>query len=177
MLYPSDWLQTGNPVGEDDRFVSVSNFYSPEETDWAFASIGIDNMPTNLESSLNDTINGYNQDPSVRDFQVLSTSMNNFTLAGMPTYTLEAIYTDVEVGPQHLLVVETIVNNKGYAIQYIAPTQTYQQYFPTAERMIESFEIMQQQGGENEGGQQQQQLQQQPQQNQEDSFSEVSGFL
>ena len=144
MLYPSDWLQTGGAAGEDGRFVTISNFYSPEETYWAYVFTGIDNMPTNLESSLNDTINAYNQDPFVRDFQVVSTSMNNFTLAGMPAYTLEATYTDTELGPQHLLAVEAIIDNKGYAIQYIASPQTYQQYFPIAERMIESFEISQQ---------------------------------
>ncbi|MDP9016028.1 MAG: hypothetical protein M3M87_04650, partial [Thermoproteota archaeon] len=183
MLYPSDWIQTGSPAGDDNRFVTVSNFYSPEETDWAFAAIAIDNMPTNLESSLNDTINGYSQEPSFRDFQVLSTSMNNFTLAGMPAYTLEATYTDTEFGPQQLLVVEAIIDNKGYAIQYVASPQTYQQYFPTVERMIESFEIsqqsQQQQQDEEDGGQQQQfqQPEQQQQQNQDDSFSPIPGVF
>jgi hypothetical protein len=139
-------------------------------------------MPTNLESSLNDTINAYNQDPFVRDFQVLSNSMNNFTLAGNPAYTLEAIYTDAELGQQHLLAVEAIVGGKGYGIQYIASPETYQQYFPIAERMIESFEITQQQlqQQEMEGGQQQQQQQlqqQQPRQNQEASLSPVPGLF
>ena len=180
MLYPSDWLLAGGAAGEDGRFVTVSNLYSPEETDGAYVFMAIDNMPTNLESSLNDTINAYNQDPFVRDFQVLSTSMNNFTLAGMPAYTLEATYTDSELGQQYLLAVETIIGGKGYAIQYIASPQTYQQYFPIAERMIESFEIMQQLQQEEEGERQQQQLQQEqgtPQQNQEDSFSAVPGLF
>jgi hypothetical protein len=177
MLYPSDWLQTGGAVGEDGRFVTVSNLFSPEETDWAHVFVAIDNMPTHLESSLNDTINGYNQAPFVRDFQVLSTSMNNFTLAGMPAYTLEATYTDAELGPQQLLAVETIVGGKGYGIQYIASPQTYQQYFPIVERMIESFEIMQEQEMEGGGQQQLQQQQQQPQQNQEESISPIPGLF
>ena len=180
MLYPSDWLLTGGATGEDGRFVTVSYLYSPEETDWAYVFVAIDNMPTNLESSLNDTINAYNQDPFVRDFQVLSTSMNNFTLAGMPAYTLEATYTDTELGQRYVLVVEAIVGGKGYGIQYIASPQTYQQYFPIVERMIESFEIMQQLQQEEEGEGQQQRLQQEqgtPQQNQEDSFSAVPGLF
>jgi hypothetical protein len=170
MLYPSDWIQeAGTQI--DDRFVVVSNFFSPEETDWAYVFIAIDNMPTNLESSLNDTINGYSQEPSFRDFQILSISMNNFTLAGMHAYTLEATYTDAELGPQQLLAVETIVGGKGYGIQYIASPQTYQQYFPIAERMIELFEISQQLQ------QQQEEEEQQPQQNQEDSFSAIPGLF
>ena len=164
MLYPSDWIQQDGAV-IDDRFVYVSNFFSPEEADWAFVWIAIDNMPTNLESSLNDTIDAFNQDPAVRDFQVLSSSMNNFTLGGMPAYTLEADYTDVELGPQHLLVVEAIVDNKGYGIQYSASPQTYQTYFPIVQRMIESFEIMQQlqqQQAEDEEDEGEQELLQQP---------------
>jgi hypothetical protein len=178
MLYPSDWLQTGGAAGEDGRFVTVSNFYSPEETDWAYVFMAIDNMPTSLESSLNDTINAYNQDP-LRDFQVLSSSLNNFTLAGTRAYTLEATYSDAELGQQYLLVVETIVDGRGYGIQYIASPQTYQQYFPIAERMIESFETTQQLQQE-EGERQQQQSQQEqgtPQQNQEDSFTAVPGLF
>jgi hypothetical protein len=183
MLYPSTWIQEDVTLGDDARFISVSNFFSPEETDWAFVSIGIDNMPTNLQSSLNDTIKSYNENPSNRDFQVLSTTMNNFTLADMPAYTLEATYRDPEFGPRQVLVVETIVDNKGYSINYDAPSQTYQQYFPIVERMIESFEItqqlQQQENGQDEEGQQQQQLLQQPQQqqNQEDSFSAIPGLF
>jgi hypothetical protein len=90
--------------------------------------------------------------------------MNNFTLGGMPAYTLEAACTDVELGPQHLLVVEAIVDNKGYGIQYSASPQTYQTYFPIVERMIESFEIMQQlqqqQAGDEEDEGEQELLQQ-----------------
>ncbi len=181
ILYPSDWIQQDALAGDDDRFVTVSNFYSPEETDWAYVFLAIDNMPTSLESSLNDTINAYDQDPFVRDFQVLSTSMNNFTLAGMPAYTLEATYTDIELGPQQLLVVETIIDNKGYGIQYIASPQTYQQYFPIANGMIESFEINQQLQQQQE--QQQEEVedegrqQQRLQQNQGDSFSAVPGLF
>lgn len=100
--------------------------------------------------------------------------MNNFTLAEMPAYTLEATYTDIELGPQQLLVVETIVGGKGYAIQYIASPQTYQQYFPIVERMIESFEIMQQQNAEDGRGQQQQSLLQQPQEQQQDQGDSIS---
>jgi hypothetical protein len=147
MLYPSTWTQQDNTVG-DGSFISVSDFFSPEEADGYFASvtIGIDTMPpsTNLEDNLNETIDSFMQDPNIRDFQVLSSSIDDFTLAGMPAYSFESSYTDPEFGPTHALIVETIIDNKGYSIQYYADTPIYERHLPIVEMMIESFEIMQQ---------------------------------
>ena len=149
MLYPYTWTQQDSTLG-DDSFILVSDFFSPEEeADGYFASvtIGIDTMPpsTNLEDNLNGSIDSFMQDPNVRDFQVLSSSTDDFTLAGMPAYYFESSYTDPEFGPTQALIVETIIDNKGYSIQYYADAPIYERYLPVVERMIESFEIMQQQ--------------------------------
>ena len=149
MLYPSTWTQQDSTLG-DDSFISVSDFFSPEEeADGYFASvtIGIDTMPpsTNLEDNLNESIDSFMQDPNVRDFQVLSSSTDDFTLAGMPTYSFESSYTDPEFGPTQALIVETIIDNKGYSILYYADAPIYERYLPIVERMIESFEIIPQQ--------------------------------
>jgi hypothetical protein len=149
MLYPSTWTQQDSTLG-DDSFILVSDFFSPEEeADGYFASvtIGIDTMPpsTNLEDNLNESIDSFMQDPNVRDFQVLSSRTDDFTLAGMPAYSFESSYTDPEFGPTQALIVETIIDNKGYSIQYYADAPIYERYLPVVERMIESFEIMQQQ--------------------------------
>src|SRR3712207_9543444 len=49
MLYPSNWTQQNSTevVSEDDRYILVSRFSSPEETDGSFAlvTITIDSMP------------------------------------------------------------------------------------------------------------------------------------
>jgi hypothetical protein len=148
MLYPSTWTQQDSTLG-DDSFILVSDFFSPEEeADGYFASvtIGIDTMPpsTNLEDNLNESIDSFMQDPNVRDFQVLSSSTDDFTLAGVAAYSFESSYTDPEFGPTQALIVETIIDNKGYSIQYYADAPIYERYLPIVERMIESFEIMQQ---------------------------------
>jgi len=148
ILYPSTWTQQDSTLG-DNSFILVSDFFSPEEeTDGYFASvtIGIDTMPpsTNLEDNLNESIDSFMQDPNVRDFQVLSSSTDNFTLAGVAAYSFESSYTDPEFGPTQALIVETIIDNKGYSIQYYADAPIYERYLPIVERMIESFEIMQQ---------------------------------
>ncbi|MDQ3851489.1 MAG: hypothetical protein M3299_01495 [Thermoproteota archaeon] len=147
MLYPSNWTQQNSTGAEDDRFIDVSDFFSPEEANGYFASvtIGIDNMPpsTNLEDNLNESIDIYRQDPEFQDFQLLSSSLGNFTLAGMPAYSFEIAYTDLEFGPQNVLEVGRIFDNRVYYIQYFADTPIYEKYFPIAQRMIESFQTMQ----------------------------------
>ncbi len=147
ILYPSNWTQQNSTGDADDRFIYVSDFFSPEETDgyFAYVTIAIDSMPntTNIESYRNQSIDIYRQDPEFQEFQVLSSSIGNFTLAGMPAYSFEIIYTDLEFGPQNMLEVGIIFDNRVYYIQYFADTPIYQKYFPIVERMIESFQITQ----------------------------------
>jgi hypothetical protein len=149
MLYPSNWTQQNSTGDVDDRFIYVSDFFSPEETDgyFAYVTIAIDSMPqtTSVQSYSNQSIDIYRQDPEFQEFQLLSSSMSNFTLAGMPAYSFEIAYTDLEFGPQNMLEVGRIFDNRVYYIQYFADPPIYQKYLPIAERMIESFQIMQQQ--------------------------------
>lgn len=148
MLYPSNWTQQNmTEAGNDDRFILVSKFFSPEDADGYFAdvTIAIDDMPqsTNIQGYRSQSIDIYRQDPNFEDFQLLSSSIGNFTLAGMPAYAFEITYTDPEFGPQNVLEVGRIFDNRVYYIQYFADPPIYQTYFPIVERMIESFQIMQ----------------------------------
>jgi eukaryotic-like serine/threonine-protein kinase len=148
MLYPSNWTQQNSTVvAGEDRFVYVSEFFSPEEADgyFAYVTIAIDSMPqtTSIEGYRSQSIDIYRQDPDFEDLQLLSASMGNFTLAGMPAYSFEIAYTDPEFGPQNMLEVGRIFDNRVYYIQYFADPPIYQKYFPIVERMIESFQIMQ----------------------------------
>ncbi len=146
MLYPSNWTQQNSTVAAgDDRFIFISEFFSPEEADgyFVYIPVAIDSMPqsTNIEGYLNESINILRQDPEFEDMQVLSSSVGNFTLAGMPAYSLEITYTDPEFGPQNMLEVGTIIDNRVYYMQYFADLPIYQKYFPIVERMIDSFQI------------------------------------
>jgi hypothetical protein len=146
MLYPSNWTQQNSTgVEEDDRFIVVSQFFSPVETDRYFANVvlAIDSMPqtTSIEGYRSQSIDLYRQDPEFQEFQLLSSGVGNFTLAGMPAYSLEVTYTDPEFGPQNMLEVGRIVENRVYYIQYFADPPIYQKYFPIVQRMIESFQI------------------------------------
>ena len=147
MLYPSTWVQEDRTVSGDDGIIVISQFSTPEEEIGSYASVLIvieTPQSTNIGGYLNDSIDSFMQDPTYTDFQVLSSNTGNFSLADMPAYSLEATYTNADFGPQHLLEVGTIIDNKGYFIQYQADPPVYRTYFPIVERMIESFEIMQQ---------------------------------
>ena len=147
ILYPSNWTQQNSTVAGDDRFIFISEFFSPEEADgyFVYIPIAIDGMPqsTNIEGYLNESIDILRQDPEFVDMQVVSSSVGNFTLGGMPAYNLEITYTDPEFGPQNMLEVGTIFENRVYYIQYFADLPIYQKYFPIVQRMIESFQITQ----------------------------------
>lgn len=153
MLYPSNWTQkNGTEAGNDteagdDRFIVVSEFSSPMEADRYFAHviIAIDGMPqsTTIQGYRSQSIDIYRQNPNFEDLQLLSSSVGNFTLAGRPAYSFEITYTDPEFGPQNMLEVGTIFDNRVYYIQYFADPPINQKYFPIVERMIESFQITQ----------------------------------
>ena len=168
MLYPSNWTQQNSTVAAgdeqnstvaagdeqnstvaavDDRFILISEFNSPEEGDRYFVdvTISIDTMPrtTNIISYRDQSIDIYRRDSNFKDLQILSAGMGNFTLAGMPAYSFEISYTDPEFGPQNMLEVGRIFEDRAYYIQYFADPPIYGKYFPTAEKMIESFETLQ----------------------------------
>jgi hypothetical protein len=171
MTYPSNWTQQNATVAAagdeqnatvaaagdeqnatvaaagDDRFILVSEFFSPVEAGGYFVDVtlSIDTMPrtTNIISYRDQSIDIYRRDPNFKDLQILSTSIGNFTLAGLPAYSFELTYTDPEFGPQNMLEVGRILEDKVYYIQYFADPPIYGKYFPTVERMIESFETLQ----------------------------------
>jgi eukaryotic-like serine/threonine-protein kinase len=158
MLYPSNWTQQNSTVSAgdeqnstvsagDDRFILVSEFFSPEEADQYFVdvTISIDTKPQtiNILSYRDLSIDIYRRDPNFKDLQLLSAGIGNFTLAGMPAYSFEISYTDPEFGPQNMLEVGRIFEDRVYYIQYFADPPIYGKYFPTVQRMIESFETLQ----------------------------------
>jgi hypothetical protein len=148
MLYPSNWTQQNSTVASaDDRFISISDFISPEDTNRYFVdvTVGIDRTPqtTNIISYRDQSIDIYRRDPNFKDFQVLSAGIGNFTLAGMPAYSFEITYTDPEFGPQNMLEVGRIIDDRAYYIRYFADPPIYENYFPIVEKMIESFQTPQ----------------------------------
>lgn len=154
ILYPATWTQqAGTDTG--DGFIYVSDFIAPDEADGSYAtfSILIEDLAVldgqsgvsadmTLEEYLSASIDFLTSDDPPPPHQIISSSMNDFTLAGRPAYSLETAYTDPEFGPQRMLEVATIIGNKAYNLQYIVEPHIYQKYLPVIEQMISSLELV-----------------------------------
>lgn len=143
MQYPSSWTQVSTDAAPD-RFIQVSDFFSPTEADGSSASfkISIDDSPqsSNVEDYLEESISIFVASASYQDFSVVE-SITNATLAGMPAYTIEATYTDPALGPRMTLEIGTIFEDEVYYLSYFADPQDYERYLPIIQEMINSFEI------------------------------------
>jgi hypothetical protein len=143
--YPSSWTQQDG-TDSQQGLITVSDFLSPSEENGSFADVSIaieDVSPSmSVEEYLNLSVDTYSQDPSTfPDFQLISSSMGDFSLLGMPAYSLEINYTDPEFGPLRMLEVGTIVDNKAYYVQYNADVEIFDNHLQTAEEMISSMQL------------------------------------
>ena len=143
MQYPSSWTQASTDP-TPDRFIQVSDFFSPTEADGSSVSfrISIDDSPqsSNIEDYLEESISIFVASASYQDFSVVE-STTNATLAGMPAYTIVATYTDPTLGPRMTLEIGTIFEDEVYYLSYYADPQDYERYLPIIQEMIDSFEI------------------------------------
>jgi hypothetical protein len=143
MQYHSSWTQAHTDA-VPDRFIQVSDFFSPTEADGSSASfrISIDDSPqsSNIEDYLEESISIFVASASYQDFNVVE-SATNATLAGMPAYTIVATYTDPTLGPRMTLETGTIFEDEVYYLSYFADPQDYERYLPIIQEMIDSFEI------------------------------------
>jgi hypothetical protein len=143
MEYPSSWTQSSTDP-TPDRFIQVSDFFSPTEADGSSVSfrLSIDDSPqsSNIEDYLEESISIFVASASYQDFNVVE-STTNATLAGMSAYTIEATYTDPALGPRMTLEIGTIFEDEVYYLSYFADPQDYERYLPIIQEMINSFEI------------------------------------
>jgi hypothetical protein len=142
--YPSDWsVQESKSSGD---LINVAAFVSPTGPDsdpTAWVSIymdTLDNSTTNLDNYAHFVaFADYENRPSdFHAFKLLELSTNSI-LAGKPAYTIIGTYQDLSFGLQQLMEIGTIISDKAYSVQYIAPR--YADYLPTAQKMSDSLAI------------------------------------
>jgi YVTN family beta-propeller protein len=117
-------------VNPNTNMIYVAN----ADSDTVSVIDGTANM--NIKDYLDARIN----DHTSTGYQVISSGIGNFTLAGMPAYTLGAtsIY---DFGTQNVLEVGTIFGDKAYYLRYIVDSRIYQKYLPIIEEMINSIQL------------------------------------
>jgi len=147
MQYPSNWLKGLGNSSTNDRYEFVAAFFSPLESSsdsyQECVQIVIDNsvgLDINLAEYMIEKIELTRE--SYLDFDLLASNTINVALAGNPAYILLYKYSDPIAGILQVMETGTIINGKGYYVQYFAESEKYSSYLPTIQTMIYSFTLI-----------------------------------
>ena len=143
--YPSDWkVDTKNYNENSTRYTTIVAFFSQlnnyKDPFQDFVEIIHDKVPykANLAGYLDEAINSYKD---LKNFHLVS-STTGISLGGLPAYKLTYTYRDDSVFPpldEKVNVVGTLVGNDAFFIRYYAQKNSYPNYLPIFNKMIESF--------------------------------------
>ena len=150
MQYPSNWVhrEFNHSIGTSNKSFSarVIVAFTPqkllEQKSRPTATLGVTVMnltaTSNISLDLFTRLNLNNLRQSYSDFQPVS--LNSTAVSG----TNPADKLVYVAGGEKTLVVYTIIGDKAYIINYVAPVATSQfnTYLPTAQKMINSLEIL-----------------------------------
>src|SRR5207247_2945645 len=81
-------------------------------------------------------------------FKLIESDTRN-SLAGNRAYTIVWTYTNPTYGIRKSVEIGTIIGTKGYFVDYTAAEGKFQNYLPVAQKMINSFEIINSTAGVN----------------------------
>jgi hypothetical protein len=142
--YPTNWTYGHYDFNPYDTFVYVVTFEAPFENgsdEYAErVDIGIDvtGQPGNLQEYLDYVIDSYGVKS---DFHVYASNINS-SLAGYPAYMLDFRNLDNTTYIKHrTLEIGTIIGDVVYYITYEAQLSKYNDYLPTVQKMIKSFQV------------------------------------
>jgi serine/threonine-protein kinase len=142
--YPSDWkTEEGTAPHFSVSFIAPSTRSNSDTTTTppALIRFGVDNLPSgdfSLEDFTNIQITGARQTyPSFTLYQ-----LNSTTLAGNPAQQLVFSTIDDKQHEAKSMQVFMIKDNKSYHITYIAKPESYSEFLPIAQKMIDSFEFI-----------------------------------
>src|SRR6266540_1987187 len=143
--YPSDWrVDTKNYNENSTRYTTVVAFFSElnnyKDPFQDFVEVIYDKIPykPDLTGYLEEAIKSYKD---LKNFHLVS-STTGFSLGGLPAYKLTYTYRDDSVSPaldEKVNVVGTLVGNNAFFIRYYAQKNSYPNYLPVFNKMIESF--------------------------------------
>jgi hypothetical protein len=145
--YPSDWTSSESDVSSNTTIYSVLNIVPPISEDPNLTTnlqIGIEDLEIeqlpSLEQYARDTINAYRNTYS--NF-TLESAKTNSTISGMPAY--EIVFTDSSDGIDRRLVETGVIDetsNRAYYLFFETDNSTYDQFYPVARDIIDSFQLV-----------------------------------
>jgi hypothetical protein len=147
--YQYDWIVEGNDYPTGAGGIQIASFYLPDVNNGLpFFRIGVDNVTKEFPQlpavSITDYLNrslGHKNSTGFPGFKLINYNTNN-SLAGNHAYTVVWTYTHPTYGIRKSLEIATIIGSKGYFVDYTAAAAKFSDYLPTAQKMIESFEII-----------------------------------
>jgi hypothetical protein len=143
LQYPSNWSYQEYESSPGYIAFNVASFFPPIEEDPSLTTelkITIEDLsfPLSLDQYTRDSINYYSN--STQNFSLISATTGDTTLSGRPAY--EILFTEHLNGTEIKTYEKGIIdNNKVYYLAFASPVSTYDQIFPVAETVIDSFEL------------------------------------
>ena len=142
--YPPDWVykghnKSGTSVQNVVTFASLNSLVSDSGKFPVLLYIGIEKLPYyNIPLALytNLTINNLRQ--AVSGFELIKSNTTNTTIAGSPANKI--VFTSTN--GLKTMAVFTIKGNEAYVIEYISAASKYPSYLPIAQKMVDSFDII-----------------------------------
>lgn len=149
MQYQYNWVIEGTSYPTGTGGVQISSFYLPDTSlGLPYFRIGADNLskefPRLSTVSVNDYLNRsleHKNSTGFPGFKLLESDIQN-SLAGNRAYTIVWTYTNPTYGIRKSIEIGTVIDSKGYFVDYTAAEGKFQNYLSLAQRMINSFEII-----------------------------------
>jgi hypothetical protein len=151
LQYPYNWVIEADdyPTGAAGQAgILITSFYLPDISDGLpFFRIGTDDLTKEFSNLQKVSINQYLNRSLVHKnstgfpgFNLIESDTNSRRLANNSAYTIVWTYTHSTYGTRKSIEIATILDGRGYFVDYTAATNTFSKFLPIVERMIESFQ-------------------------------------
>jgi hypothetical protein len=143
--YPTNWsYQEYNPSLDLVAF-NVVSFFPPIRQDPSLSSelrISIENLdaPITIDQYSRDSVNYYRN--NTQNFSLISLNTADKDLSGRPAY--EIVFSEEVDGMEHTSYEKGTIdrdNGRVYYVTFTSPTPTFDQLFPIANRMVDTFTV------------------------------------
>ena len=151
LQYPYNWVIEADdyPTGAAGQAgILITSFYLPDVNNGLpFFRIGTDDLTKEFSNLQKVSINQYLNRSLVHKnstgfprFNLIESDTNSRRLANNSAYTIVWTYTHSTYGTRKSIEIATILDGRGYFVDYTAATNTFSKFLPIVERMIESFQ-------------------------------------
>jgi hypothetical protein len=151
LQYPHNWVIEADDYATGaagQAGIQIASFYLPDVNNGLpFFRIGTDDLTKEFPNLQKVSINQYldrslahKNSTGFPGFNLIESNTNNRRLANNLAYTIVWTYTHPTYGMRKSIEIATILEGRGYFLDYTAATTNFSKFLPVAEKMIESFQ-------------------------------------